>query len=289
MRFLILGKNGMLGRDILDAFHQEDVVALQRDELDICNREDVFEQFMTIQPDVVINATGYTNVDKAETEPELANDINGYAVGILAQACREIDATLVHFSSDYVFSGKQKKGYNEDDLPEPLSAYGRSKALGEHLLMEEMESMNDKQQSEGKYFLIRTSWLFGKNGPNFVDTMLEQCKKSAKLKVVNDQFGKPTYTVDLAKQVLWLLKTHDYPYGIYHITNDGVTSWYQYALEIFRQAGYKVNVVPCKTDDYKRAAPRPVFSALNNNLLPALRPWQEALEEYLTKEKFLNP
>ncbi len=293
MRILILGKDGMLGKDLVHTFGREDLIALGHKDLDITNREAVFEKFMTIQPDIVINATGYTNVDLAENEEEKANQINGYAVGILAQACREIGATFVHFSTDYVFHGDKKTGYNEEDKTHPLNAYGRSKELGEKLLIEEMELMESEHDPEGRYFIIRTSWLFGKHGKNFVDTMLKlgadqlkaeaQGEKIKPLKVVSDQHGKPTYTVDLAEQVKWLLQSHEYPSGIYHITNEKETSWYDFARKIFDLSNMPVNVVSCSSVQYIRPAARPTNSALNNNKLPPLRPWTEALKDYLAK------
>lgn len=271
----------MLGRDLVSVFSDEDFIAYGLKELDITDRDAVFETFMKVQPDVVINATGYTNVDLAEEEEEKANKVNGYAVGVLAKACREIDATFVHFSTDYVFNGTKKNGYNEEDAPEPLNAYGRSKLLGEKLLIEEMELMDESLQKEGDYFLIRTSWLYGRHGKNFVDTMLGLVNSKRELRVVNDQHGKPTYTIDLAQQVKWLLKTSDYPSGIYHITNEGTTTWHDFAKAIFKLAKARVNMIPCTSAEYPRPAKRPMYSALNNNKLPPLRSWKEALEDYL--------
>lgn len=281
MRVLILGKNGMLGHDLVKVFAKDDVIALGSADLDITEQERVFEEFMTIQPDVVINATGYTNVDQAEKEVEKANEVNGYAVGVLAKAAREIGATLVHFSTDYVFDGGNSKGYKEEDVTNPLNAYGRSKELGEKLLIEEMEVQQDMYEPEGKYFLIRTSWLFGKHGKNFVDTMLKLGKEQKELKVVNDQHGKPTYTLDLARQVKFLLQTREYPSGIYHVTNEEETTWYDYAKAIFSLYKAKVSVLPCTSKEYKRPAERPQYSSLINTKLPPLRPWKEALAEYL--------
>jgi dTDP-4-dehydrorhamnose reductase len=278
---LILGKEGMLGHDLEYVFQDQDFIACGINDLDVTNRRAVFEKFFTIEPDVVINATGYTNVDLAEKEEDKATQINGYAVGILAKACREIDATLVHFSTDYVFDGKKVSGYNEEDAPAPINAYGRSKALGEKLLIDEMEMLNSELPKEGKYFLIRTSWLYGHHGKNYVTTMLEQSRLNKELKVVDDQQGKPTYTLDLAKQVKWLLQTREYPSGIYHITNEGKTNWYRFAKEIFKLAKKRINVLPCKTSEFPRPAARPLYSALTNNKLPPLRDWKEALKEYL--------
>lgn len=281
MRYLILGKDGMLGHALEHAFDHEDFIAYGHRDLDILDKEKVFEKFFTIQPDVVLNATGYTNVDLAETEQEKANNINGYAVGILAKACREIDATLVHFSTDYVFDGEKKQGYNEDERPHPVNAYGRSKELGEKLLIEEMECLDSEKQKEGRYFLIRTSWLFGHHGKNFVDTMLELGTTRKELRVVNDQHGSPTFTSDLAVQVKWLLQSHEYPSGIYHITNYGVTTWFEFALSIFHLANSDITVIPSTSEEYLRPAKRPHYSALHNNKLPPLRGWKQALQEYL--------
>jgi dTDP-4-dehydrorhamnose reductase len=288
MRVLILGKNGMLGHDLLKVFVKEDVIALGSSDLDVTDQEAVFEQFMTIQPDVVINATGYTKVDQAEKEEEQANEINGYAVGILAKASREIDATLVHFSTDYVFKGDNPAGYREDAATSAINAYGRSKELGEKLMVEEMEIQSDMYEPAGKYFLIRTSWLFGKHGKNFVDTMLKLGNEKKVLNVVNDQRGKPTYTMDLAQQVKFLLDTKEYPSGIYHVTNEEETSWYDFAKAIFELYNPKVTVLPSTSRDYAgagvHAAPRPPFSTLINTKLPPLRPWKEALADYLSEK-----
>ncbi len=284
MRVLILGKNGMLGHDLLKVFSKEDVIAMGSADLDITDQERVFEEFMTIQPDVVINATGYTDVDLAEKEEEQANEVNGYAVGILAKACREIGATLVHFSTDYVFNGEKATGYREEDLTSAINMYGRSKELGEKLMVEEMEVQDDMYEPEGKYFLIRTSWLFGNHGKNFVDTMLKMSKEHKELKVVNDQRGKPTYTLDLARQVKFLLDTREYPSGIYHITNEEETTWFDFAQAIFELYKSKVRVLPCSSKEYVRPAKRPLFSTLMNTKLPPLRPWKEALAEYLSEK-----
>ncbi len=282
MRVLILGKNGMLGHDMEKVFSDTDMVALGFLDLDITDKEAVFETFMSIQPDIVINCTGFTDVDGAEKEEERANTINGYAVGVLARACREIDATLVHFSTDYVFHGDKKSGYNEEDGANPINAYGRSKLLGEQLIFDEMESIDPAAPKEGKYFIIRTSWLYGDHGSNFVETMMELSKGKETLRVVDDQFGKPTYTVDLCEQTKWLVTSHEYPSGVYHITNESTTTWFRFAKKIFELSKMKTRVVPCGTDEFKRPARRPKYSGLTNNMLPKLRPWEEALQDYLS-------
>jgi dTDP-4-dehydrorhamnose reductase len=285
MRVLILGNKGMLGHDMETVFHGQDFIGLDKEELDILNKEKVYESFLTVQPDVVINCAAYTNVDRAEDEENLANLVNGYSVGVLASACREIDALFVHISTDYVFDGEKRQGYNEEDHTSPINAYGRSKMLGENLLFDEMEMLDQLNPVEGRYFLIRTSWLFGHYGANFVDKMLALAQEEQEIKVVNDQFGKPTYTLDLCKQIKWLIDTKDYPSGTYHVTNEGSTSWYDFAKEIYKLSDISAKVVPCSTAEIERKAKRPMFSILNNNKLPPLRSWQEALKEYLTPTK----
>ncbi len=277
----------MLGHDLQKVFAQEDFVALSSKELDVTQKDAVFERLMTIQPNIVINAAGYTDVDGAETEQDKADLVNGYAAGILAKASREIGATLVHFSTDYVFDGKKTQGYVEEDKTSPINAYGNSKELGEKLILEEMEYESYPNQSAGKYFLIRTSWLFGLNGDNFVNTMLklaakQKRKRGGEITVVNDQVGKPTYTHDLAHQIKWLVESKEYPSGIYHITNEGTTSWYEFAKAIFGLKNLPMDVIPCSSAKYAAMAKRPAHSALINTKLPQLRPWQDALLEYLT-------
>lgn len=281
MKVLILGNKGMLGRDMETVFHDQDFIGMDKEDLNILDGEKVLETFVTVQPDVVINCTGYTNVDGAESDEEMANRINGYAVGVLARASREIEARFVHFSTDYVFDGLNRRGYNEEDATHPLNAYGRSKVLGENLLFDEMEMMDEFSESEGKYFLIRTSWLYGKHGKNFVDTMIRMGWEEGEVKVVDDQISHPTYTLDLCNQVKWLISTHDYPSGIYHVTNDGEASWFDFAKEVFLLTGAAGSVVACSSEEMPREADRPKFSALNNNKLPPLRNWKDALQDYI--------
>ncbi|MBD3328712.1 dTDP-4-dehydrorhamnose reductase [Candidatus Peregrinibacteria bacterium] len=285
MRVLIIGKNGILGHEMQKAFHDFDYIAIDKEDLDLTDQDAIFGYIMSIQPDIVINCAGYTDVDNAEDNENLALEINGHAVGLLAKACREINARLVHFSTDYVFKGDQKNGYNEEDSPSPVNAYGRSKLLGEELLMDEMEMLDELNPVEGKYFLIRTSWLFGENGKNFVDTILQNAKIKDELKIVGDQYGKPTFAKDLAEQVRWLISTNEYPSGIYHITNDGVVSWAEFAQKIVATAGLQTTIIPCSTEQYPTKARRPFYSILRNNMLPNLRNFEDALKEYISTKK----
>lgn len=259
IKTLILGAGGMLGSDLCMVF--PDAIKLTHDDLDITNKERVIETIETYQPDVVINAAAYTNVDGCEDERELAFDINGMAPGYIAEACSIVSAKFVHFSTDYVFDGSKKK-YIESDPTGPINVYGESKLLGEKNII---RNMND-------YRIIRTSWLFGMHGGNFIDTMLKLSGEMDMVKVVNDQFGKPTYTNDLARKTAKII---DLAPGIYHITNEGVCSWYEFAAEAID------NVVPCSSEEFVRKAKRPDFSVLVNTKTTPMRHWREALSEYL--------
>ncbi len=276
-KVLIIGAKGMLGHDLMAVFGDLNPIGADKEELEIADGAAVEKFILDLGPDIIINAAAYTDVDGCETNQDSAMKVNGYAVGYLAKTSQKIGAILVHYSTDYIFDGKKSEGYKEDDEPKnPVNFYGKSKLLGEKLLKENCQ----------KYYLIRTSWLFGKHGKNFVDTILKLRKEKKELKVVNDQRGKPTYTVDLARRTRELIEGK-YPFGVYHITNEGAVSWYDYALKIFEI--YKsfhpeqklAKVVPCASAEFPRPAKRPSWSILQNTKLPSNRPWQESLEEYL--------
>lgn len=302
MKVLLLGKNGMLGQAVLQAFHKKDpegssfhFTAWGREELDITNKKSVHEKIRELRPKIVINATGYTNVDGAETERETAFAVNAEGVGHVAKACAEIGAAFIHFSTDYVFDGMQSGVYAEDDEEhvKPLNVYGESKLEGELRIKNcELRIANKAL----KYFIVRTSWLYGAGGKNFVDTMLTRARDGqTEFKVVNDQFGKPTYTHDLAERVVWMIeRVEELKSGLYHCTNEvknqeiiaGI-SWYGFAREIFTQAHEfgmidKIPaIVPCPSAEFPRPAKRPQYSALINTKLAPMREWREALRAYL--------
>ncbi|MBU4077246.1 MAG: dTDP-4-dehydrorhamnose reductase [Euryarchaeota archaeon] len=263
IKTLIFGAGGMLGTELCTVF--PDAVKLKHRDLDIRDREKVIETIEINEPDVVINAAAYTAVDDCEDNRELANDVNGAAPGYMAEGCRRAGAVLVHYSTDYIFDGS-KKEYVESDIPDPINAYGSSKLAGE---MNIIKNMDD-------YRIVRTSWLYGAHGRNFVDTMLMLSGKMDKVKVVNDQFGKPTYAVDLARKTKELIGL---PEGVYHITNEGVCSWYEFASAIIK------NAVPCTSDEFPRKARRPKYSVLVNTKTTPMRHWRDALVEYLNKRK----
>lgn len=270
MKILVIGKRGMLGSAIYDEFSSRDVevIGTTSEDLDVTDERLVMEYLMKVKPDVVINCTGYTNVEQAEEDYADAEKLNADAVMYLAKTCKSIDASLVHFSTDYVFSGVDD-GYSEEAVLSPINNYGRSKALGERLLIDNME----------KFYLIRLSWLFGPNGNNFVTTMVRLGKERDELSIVNDQFGKPTYTLDVAKMLPLILESE--AYGIYHLPNEGKTTWYRFALEIFKLNDINIKVLPITSDQFPMKAERPKNAYLINNSNFVMRPWEDALGEYI--------
>lgn len=257
-KVLILGAHGMLGYDLQRVFPG---AVLRGHDLDITDAKKVTDAIREIKPTLVINAAAYTDVDGCEDHHDLAFAVNGEALLALARACRDTGASLVHYSTDYIFDGTQKS-YRETDIPHPINAYGESKLLGERNIRETMDD----------YRIIRTSWLFGTHGKNFIETMIRLSREMPEVRVVNDQFGKPTYTADLAQKTAEITGLAP---GIYHITNDGICSWFEFAQAIIP------NVVPCTTAEYPRKAKRPAYSVLVNTKTTPMRPWKEALSAYL--------
>lgn len=271
----------MLGHDLLEAFHEYSPVGWGKDELDITDRAMVQKRLALLRPDIIINAAAYTDVDGCETNLAYAYKVNGDAVGNLAQIASTIHATLVHVSTDYVFDGTNTQGYKENDLTHPINVYGKSKEQGEQLLVSTMSSMSSPQS---RYFIVRSSWLYGHYGKNFVKTILQLAQKQDEISVVNDQQGCPTYTKDLASGIKQILmhQPHPYPSGIYHITNQGNCTWYEFAQEIKRITNIKVRVIPITSNELKRAAQRPMCSILlDTKTTITLRPWKEALKAYI--------
>jgi dTDP-4-dehydrorhamnose reductase len=276
-KLLIIGHKGMLGSDLMEVFKASDnysVTGWDRNEIDITDENQVMDKINSLNPDIVISSAAYTDVDGCETNEEIAMDVNGRAVGNLAKACKKNEVVMVHYSTDYIFKGVKKEGYAEDEADiEPLNVYGKSKALGEKELINNTD----------KYYLIRTSWLYGHNGKNFVDTMLKLSEDNDSLKVVSDQHGKPTYAKDLAENTRKIIEGN-YSFGTYHITNEDETTWYDFAREIFKQSGIEIEVDPCDTDEFPKPAKRPKYSSLINNKMPKIRSWKDALKEYLRSE-----
>ena len=276
MKIIITGAQGQLGQELvkqLDKKYEYDVIKTDRDTLDITNIENVNTFILEQNPDVVINCAAHTAVDLCETDMENAYKINAIGPRNLAIACEKAGAKLVQVSTDYVFDGNGVRPYREDDITCPNSVYGTSKLMGENLVREFCS----------KYFIVRTAWLYGE-GNNFVRTMLKLSETNSELNVVNDQIGSPTSTVDLAKAIIDLIHTEHY--GIYHGTCEGECSWYDFAKKIFEIKNIDIKVNPVTSDEFKRPAPRPKYSVLDNFMLKlvglnSFREWEDSLEEYL--------
>ena len=273
MKILILGAKGSLGQTFVDLYSDHEVSAWDRQELDITDENLAHDHITELAPKLIINCAGYNNVDQAEDEREAADSINGYAVGFIARAADEIGAILVSYSTGQVFDGGNASGYNEDDETRPVNAYGKSKLLGEMELQEKAE----------KYYLIRTCWLYGQPAAgtkNFTALMLDLAAGHQPINAVTDEFGKPTFVVDLAQATRALIEERK-PFGIYHLTNSGVASRYDWAKEIFAIKKMKVNLQAMDASFFERKAKRPKYEVLNNTKFIELRPWTEALKEYL--------
>ncbi|NQW86512.1 MULTISPECIES: dTDP-4-dehydrorhamnose reductase [unclassified Frigoribacterium] len=272
-KYLVTGARGMLGTDLLEALFGRDVTVLGRADLDVTDRDAVFAAVEG--HDVVINAAAYTAVDAAETDEEAALAVNGTAAGLLAEATASVGAKLVQVSTDYVFDGDAATPYAEDATIAPVSAYGRTKAEGEKLAL--------AANPEGT-FVVRTAWLYGAHGGNFAKTMVKLAGSHDTVKVVDDQLGQPTWTADLAAQIVALLDS-DAPAGVYHGTNSGSTSWFEFARAVFDEAGLDpARVLPTDSSTFVRPAPRPSYSVLGHDAwgqagLAPMRPWREALAE----------
>ncbi|CAN5518751.1 dTDP-4-dehydrorhamnose reductase [soil metagenome] len=271
-RFLVTGASGMLGRDLQVALEGRDVVALSRSELDITDPDAVTAA--TAGVDVIVNAAAYTKVDDAESHPEEAHAINATGAGIIARAARARGAKLVQLSTDYVFDGLSDTPYREDTPRDPVSVYGRTKAEGERLALD--------AYPEGT-FIVRTAWLYGQYGPNFASTMLRLAKERDTVDVVIDQVGQPTWSLDLANAIVELVDSGA-PSDIYHVTNSGQASWYDYARFVFELAGHDPDrVKPTESSRFVRPAPRPSYSVLGHDAwyeagLTPLRNWRDALQ-----------
>lgn len=276
MKILILGAKGNLGCELMGVYSDLHPTGWDVEDLDITDEQDVFDKITKFAPDVVYNCAAYNAVDKAEEDRITAEQVNGYAVGNIAKACAAAKSILVHYSSGQVFDGKNPEGYNEADPANPVNAYGKSKFIGE------MEA----QEHHDKVYIFRTSWLFGKMGPgqsnkkSFIELILEKAKTGEEIKMVEDEIGKPTYTLDLAQASRAVLEETK-PFGIYHLVNSGAVSRLDWAQEIFKMKKMDVNIIPVKGNSLARPAKRPHYEILNNTKFLEMRPWIEALAEFL--------
>lgn len=294
MKILIIGSRGQLGSELCCCFERgrtelgdipeglkgASVSAVDIDTLDISDGAAVIELFEKERFDAVINCAAFTNVNACETEREAAFKANAIGPRNLAVACERIGAKLIHISTDYVFAGDGSVPYCEYDVCAPQSAYGKTKYLGEQYVREFCS----------RYFIMRTSWLYGYNGNNFVHTMKKLGETKSEITVVNDQRGNPTNAADLAHHVLALVPTEEY--GIYHCTGNGECTWYEFACKIMELYGLDCKVKPCTTEEYPTPAKRPAFSSLDNMMLRVtvgdkMRDWQDALEYFIKKERGL--
>ena len=276
MKIIVTGANGQLGQELVQQLSnsEHELFAFTKTELDITNTERVNTICDEIQPHIIINAAAYTNVDGAEANEELAFQVNATGQRNLAVAAENIGAKVCYISTDYVFNGQATTPYTEYMNVDPLGVYGRSKYAGEFLT----------QTLNTKYFIVRTAWVYGEYGPNFVKTMLRLAEEKTELGVVHDQIGSPTYTVDLAEFLIELVETEKY--GIYHCINSGTCSWYEFAQEIFKLANKDIKVTPLTSNQFPRPAKRPAYSVLGdlslriNDFTPR-RHWKEALNDYI--------
>lgn len=275
MRVLITGANGQLGNELLKVLDKHEVFGFSKEELNITDAKNVSDKLQEVEPNVVIHCAAYTNVDGCESESDLAYKVNASGAGNIAAECLRLGAAMVYVSTDYVFDGQKGQPYYEFDKPNPINAYGRTKLAGEEIVKSLLKH----------YYIVRTAWLYGNQGGNFVKTMLKLAEKQDKLNVVNDQIGSPTNALDLAKAIGTIIESNKY--GVYHATNSGSCSWFDFAKKIFDIKGINVGVNPITSDQLNRPAKRPEHSILNNfnlqaNLGYEMRSWEEALREYLT-------
>lgn len=271
-RVLLIGKNGQVGRELQRTLAPfGDVRGLDRNALNLAQPDDIRLIIRTFRPEIVVNAAAYTAVDQAEAEPDLAMAINAHAPSVMAEEAKKIGALLVHYSTDYVFDGAKLSPYTEDDVPDPLNAYGRSKLAGEQAI----------QGSGCRHLIFRTSWVYGLHGKNFLRTIQRLAREREELSIVADQIGAPTWSRMIAEATALALRG-DPPTGLYHMTSAGHTSWHGFARAILDAQGWTGRLVPIPARDYPLPAPRPANSTLCNDKLAAvcglaLPEWQRAL------------
>ncbi len=288
MKYLITGINGQLGYDIirelkLRGIEEKNIIGVGHKEMDITDESSVHQIITQVKPDVVFHNAAYTKVDLAEDNYEECYKVNGLGPKYIAEACKEVDAKLIHISTDYVFNGKKDGFYMENDIPNPINVYGKTKYLGE------LNAMKNP-----KTYIVRISWVFGINGNNFIKTMLRLSKTNNKVRVVDDQIGSPTYTVDISKLLVDMSEADKY--GIYHATNEGVCSWKELAEYVFKSNAIDMVVEGIPTSEYKTKATRPMNSRMSKNKLEEngferLPDWHDAVDRYnieLKSQKILR-
>ena len=276
MKVFVTGVRGQLGYDVVNELEKRGIEAIGVDiqEMDITDADSVSKVIGEAAPDAVIHCAAYTAVDAAEDNEEVCRKVNADGTQNIANMCKILDIPMIYISTDYVFDGQGERPWQPEDERAPLNVYGQTKYEGELAVQNTLE----------KFFIVRIAWVFGLNGKNFVKTMLNLGRNRDRLTVVNDQFGSPTYTYDLARLLVDMILTEKY--GIYHATNEGICSWYEFACEIFRQADVSVEVAPVTADQYPAKAKRPSNSRMSKDKLEEqgferLPSWQDALSRYL--------
>lgn len=281
-KILVTGAKGQLGKKIIEMLgNGYDLVLTDSEEMDITDKPKVEKFIKSIKPDFIIHGAAYTRVDDAEEKVDLCRKINADGTKNVALAAKDNNTTLLYISTDFVFDGKKKSPYTEEDMPNPESVYAQTKLEGENFIREICP----------KYYILRTSWLFGelpegRPGTNFVEAMLKLAKERDSLDVVSDQIGSPTYTGDLVKMIKTIIEKENIPYGTYHISGTGEASWYDFAKEIFKQTNIEIDLKPINSDQYSQKAKRPSYSYLDKSKIEKalgikIRPWQEMLSDYL--------
>lgn len=276
MKVLVTGVKGQLGYDVVNELEKRGIEAVGVDiqEMDITDAGSVDSVIKGAAPDAVIHCAAYTAVDAAEENEKICRAVNTEGTQNIANVCKELDIKMIYISTDYVFDGEGERPWEPEDKCDPQSIYGQTKYEGEMAVKNTLD----------KYFIVRIAWVFGVNGKNFIKTMLSLAETRDTITVVNDQFGSPTYTYDLARLLVDMVETDKY--GIYHATNEGICSWYEFACEIFRAANKKMNVIPVSSAEYAAKAKRPSNSRMSKEKLEEkgfkrLPVWQDALERYL--------
>lgn len=276
MKVFVTGAKGQLGHDVMNELARRGIegIGADVDEMDITDPEACRRVIAEARPGAVIHCAAYTAVDEAERHPKLCMKVNAEGTGNIAKVCRELDIKMMYISTDYVFDGQGTRPWEPDDARDPLNVYGQAKYEGELAIEELLE----------KYFIVRIAWVFGVNGRNFIKTMLRLGKERGAVSVVDDQIGSPTYTFDLARLLVDMIQTEQY--GRYHATNEGLCSWYEFACEIFKEAGIQVKVSPVSSDMYPARAKRPMNSRMDKSKLrdmgfEPMPSWQDALRRYL--------
>ena len=278
MKILVTGVKGQLGYDVVKALESRGYqpVGVDREEMDLMNNNMIQNFIMNLKPEAIIHCAAYTAVDQAEEEVEICYQINAEAVKVIAECAKTLDIPMIYISTDYVFDGTKASEYVETDIPNPINVYGASKLKGEQYVQQLLE----------KFYIVRISWVFGINGNNFIKTMQRLGNEHDELNIIHDQVGSPTYTAHLAPLLVDMIETDQY--GIYHATNEGYCSWYEFADEIFKQSQLDVTLHPITTDQYKTKAKRPLNSKMSKQKLSdygfhRLPTWQEALKNYLNQ------